>query len=87
MKISPTDNFQIVYSILDHEFFGTLVETYIVKVSDLGKLTLQHQRISSKNVKEFESRLNESDFELVKLIDSISIDAIFQKFSDKKGKQ
>ncbi|GAB3999749.1 hypothetical protein GCM10028807_50860 [Spirosoma daeguense] len=84
MKVSPLQPFQIVYSLLDHEFLGYLIEAFVVQLNSRGELTLQNQTLSTQNVGEFAKELNEVDFELVKLIDSIQQDTIVKKFNTRK---
>lgn len=81
MKVSTKDSFQVVYSLYDHEYLGYTFESFIVKLDDLGRLTLQHQNISSLNAREFESGLDERDFELIALMDKMQQDAVVHKFS------
>ncbi|RYC72130.1 DEAD/DEAH box helicase [Spirosoma sordidisoli] len=84
MRVSPTQPFQIVYSLLDHEFLGYLIEAFVVQRNSKGELTLQNQTLSTQNVGEFAQGLDERDFELVKLIDSIQQDTIVKKFNTRK---
>ncbi|MBN8824859.1 MULTISPECIES: DEAD/DEAH box helicase [unclassified Spirosoma] len=84
MKVSPLQPFQIVYSLLDHEFLGYLIEAFVVQRNSRGELTLQNQTLSTQNVSEFAKGLDERDFELVKLIDSIQQDTIVKKFNSRK---
>ncbi|SFD53022.1 Superfamily II DNA or RNA helicase, SNF2 family [Spirosoma endophyticum] len=84
MKVSPLQPFQIVYSLLDHEFLGYLIEAFVVQRNSRGELTLQNQTLSTQNVGEFAKGLDERDFELVKLIDSIQQDTIVKKFNTRK---
>ncbi|GAB2605626.1 DEAD/DEAH box helicase [Spirosoma areae] len=84
MKVSPLQPFQIVYSLLDHEFLGYLIEAFVVQRNSRGELTLQNQTLSTQNVGEFAQGLDERDFELVKLIDSIHQDTIVKKFNTRK---
>ncbi|MCS6973004.1 MAG: DEAD/DEAH box helicase [Cyclobacteriaceae bacterium] len=81
MKVSAAQPFQIVYSLYLHEYLGYLFESYIVHLDDRGRLTYQHQNISSKNAREFARGLDENDFELVRLMDSIQQEVIVRKFS------
>lgn len=83
MKVSAAQPFQIVYSLYLHEYLGYLFESYIVHLDDRGRLTYQHQNISSKNAREFARGLDENDFELVRLMDSIQQEVIVRKFSGK----
>ncbi|GAB3705256.1 hypothetical protein GCM10027592_37510 [Spirosoma flavus] len=84
MKVSPAQPFQIVYSLLDHEFLGYLIEAFVIQLNARGELTLQNQTLSTQNVGEFAQELDEKDFELVKLIDSIQQDTIVKKFNTRK---
>ncbi|MBC7486338.1 MAG: ATP-dependent helicase, partial [Cytophagaceae bacterium] len=84
MKVSTTEPFQIIYSLLEHEFLGYLFESYVVQLDQKARLTLKHQNISSKNAEEFASGLDEVDFKLIKIMDAMQQDSIIKKFSNKK---
>ena len=84
MKVATTQPFQLIYAILNHEYLGYLLETFVVQLNSRGELTLLNQNISSKNVAEFASRLDETDLELVRLIDGLQQDAVLKKFNTKK---
>lgn len=84
MKVSPSEPFKIVYSILNHEYLGYIFEAFVVQLNSQGDFSFQIQNISSKNIKEFRSGLDTRDFELVKLIDDIQQDAVLKKFNAKK---
>ncbi|MDH5599153.1 MAG: ATP-dependent helicase, partial [Cyclobacteriaceae bacterium] len=83
MKVSSSQPFQIIYSLFQHEYLGYLFESFVVRVDDTGKLTFQHQNISSKNSFEFQSGLDEKDFQLIELMDKIQQDVVVRKFSKK----
>ncbi|WAC11863.1 DEAD/DEAH box helicase [Dyadobacter pollutisoli] len=84
MKVSPSEPFKIVYSILNHEYLGYIFESFVVQLNHQGDFSFQIQNISSKNIKEFRAELDNRDFELVGLIDDIQQDAILRKFNTKK---
>jgi len=84
MKVSAAQPFQIIYSLYQHEYLGYLFESFVVHLDDKGKLTLQHQNISSKNAREFESRLDETDYNLINTIDEMQQDAVIKKFNNGK---
>lgn len=84
MKVSAAQPFQIIYSLYQHEYLGYLFESFVVHLDDKGKLTLQHQNISSKNAREFESRLDETDYTLIDTIDEMQQDAVIKKFNSGK---
>lgn len=80
MNISAKDRFQIIYSLFQHEYLGYLFESFVVKVDEKGQLTLQHQNISSMNATEFSSGLDETDFELIRLMDDMQQEAVAKKY-------
>lgn len=84
MKVSTTQPFQIIYSLFEHQYLGYLFETFVVQLDSRGELSYLIQNISSKNVNEFGSGLDSTDFELVKLIDLMQQDAIVKKYNAKK---
>jgi SNF2 family DNA or RNA helicase len=83
MKVSASQPFQIIYSLYLHEYLGFIFESYIVHLDDKGKLTYQHQNISAKNAREFSKGLDDRDFELIEIMDSMSQDVLVKKFSAK----
>jgi hypothetical protein len=83
MKVSASQPFQIIYSLYQHEYLGYIFESYIVHLDENGKLTYQHQNISSKNAREFSKGLDTRDFELIELMDSMNQDAVLKHFSKK----
>ena len=80
MKVYTSEPFQIIYSILNHEYLGYLFEAFVVQLDTKNELTLLNQNVSVKNIKEFNHGLDESDFSIVKLIDSIQQENIYKKF-------
>lgn len=86
MKVSASQPFQIIYSLFQHEYLGFLFESYIVHLDERGRLTYQHQNISSKNAREFSKGLDDRDFELIKLMDAMQQDAVARKFAGKPVK-
>lgn len=87
MNVSPSEPFQIIYSLYLHEYLGDLFESYVVQKNESGKLTYKHQNISIKNAFEFKSDLDETDFKLIKLLDNIQQETVYHKFNTKKIKQ
>ncbi|QSE98570.1 DEAD/DEAH box helicase [Fulvivirga lutea] len=83
MKVSASLPFQIVYSLYQHEYLGYLFESFVIHLDDKGKLTLQHQNISAKNADEFAKGLDDTDYELIELMDSMQQDAVVKKFNTK----
>ena len=86
MKVSAAQPFQIIYSLYQHEYLGYIFESYIVHLDEKGRLTYQHQNISSKNAREFSKGLDDRDFELIEIMDAMSQDNLVKKFSPKMVK-
>lgn len=84
MKVSPSESFQIVYSLLEHEFLGYLIEAFVVQRNAKGELTLLNQTLSPQNAEEFSEGLDALDFELIQLIESIQQDTILKRFNTRK---
>ena len=80
MKVYTSEPFQIIYSILNHEYLGYLFEAFVVQLDTKNEFTLLNQNVSVKNIKEFKHGLDESDLQIVKLIDSIQQENIYKKF-------
>ena len=83
MKVSATQPFQLIYSLFQHEYLGYIFESFIIHLDEKGRLTYQHQNISSKNAREFAKGLDERDYELIDLMDSMNQDAVLRHFSKK----
>lgn len=83
MKVSASQPFEIIYSLYQHESLGYLFESFVVQLDDKGRLTFQHQNISSKNAREFGQELDEEDYKLIELMDTIQQDVVVKKFSKK----
>lgn len=81
MEVSAQEPFQIIYSLYEHEYLGYLFESFVIKLDNNGGLTLQHQNISSKNAVEFAAGLDDNDFELIGLMDSMQQEAVVKRFS------
>ena len=86
MKVSPSQPFQLVYSLYTHEYLGYLFESYVIQLDEHGKLTFSHQNISSKNAPEFASGMDDNDYELIELMDSMQQEVVIGHFSKKKVK-
>ncbi len=86
MKVSTSKSFKLVYSLFEHEYLGYLFESYVIQLDHKNRLTFLHQNISSKNAREFEEGLDQYDYELIRLMDSMQQDRIIQRFYKRKIK-
>lgn len=86
MKVAPEQPFKLIYSLFDHEYLGYIFESFVIQLDGKGQLTFSHQNISSKNAAEFNSGLDENDYKLIKIMDSMQQDKVIQHFTKKKIK-
>jgi len=86
MEVPSSEPFQLIYSLYQHEYLGYLFESFVVKLDENGKLTFQHQNISSKNAREFDSGLDANDYQLIHLMDEMQQDIVVNHFNKRKIK-
>jgi len=86
MKVASEKPFEIVYSLFSHEFLGILFESFAVQLDEKGRLSFAYQNISYKNAREFEGGIDDTDLELIRVMDSMQQEAIIKKFNVKNNK-
>ncbi|MGB3588185.1 MAG: SNF2-related protein [Tunicatimonas sp.] len=86
MKVSPDRPFKVIYSLFNHEYLGYLFESFAVQLNEKQEFTFEHQNISHKNAREFSKDLDEQDYELIQLMDSMQQEVIIKKFHKKRVK-
>ncbi|MCP4456689.1 MAG: DEAD/DEAH box helicase [Cytophagales bacterium] len=86
MNVSPEQPFRIIYSLFQHEYLGYIFESFAVQLDAKGRLSYAHQNISSKNAVEFKVEMDDRDFELIQLMDSMQQEIVVNHFQKKKTK-
>jgi hypothetical protein len=86
MNVNQDLPFKLIYSLFQHEYLGFTFESYVVQLNEKGNLTFTHQNISSKNAKEFASGLDDSDYELIRIMDSMQQEVVLNRFTKKRMK-
>lgn len=86
MNVSPEQPFEIIYSLFEHQYLGYIFESFAVQLGPKGRLSFVHQNISTLNAPEFQEKLSEEDFELIRLIESMQQDSVVNHFTRKKTK-
>ncbi len=86
MKVSTDKPFRVIYSVFAHQFLGYLFESFAVQLNDEEQYTFEHQNISHLNANEFSKDLDENDYRLIKLMDSMQQEVVIQKYHKKKIK-
>lgn len=83
MIVDSEQPFKIVYTILSHEYLGLIFESYVVQLDDMGRLSLAFQNIGTANAREFDSGLDETDYDLVGLIESMNPEVMIKPYMKK----
>ncbi len=86
MKVSTDQPFKVIYSLFAHEYLGYLFESFAVQLDEQQRFTFGHQNISHLNAHEFAQDLDEDDYRLIELMDSMQQEVVIQKFHKKKIK-
>ena len=84
MRVSVQEDFALIYSLLEHQYLGYLVEAHAVQLNSAGKLTLRYQSISPENIAEFAHKADATDHQLVALCDEMRQERVVRRFAGKK---
>jgi superfamily II DNA or RNA helicase len=84
MKVNASGSFEVIYSVVDHPFLGVLIEAYVIQITSAGNLSLVQQRIHSKNADYYDKKLDDSDYEAIRLLDECTPEHIVKTFSSKQ---
>jgi len=82
-----TQPFALIYTLVNHQHLGYILEPHVVQVNSKGKFTLTHQRIFTKTSEYFSKNISKDDFQLLKLLDELDDDFIFKKFNTERKKK
>lgn len=82
MRVVTTEPFQLVYTIIDIDYIGTVLEPHVVQMNGNGQLSLTHQRVFSQTAHSFSEVLDEIDFKIIDILDEMSPEALFRRFRD-----
>jgi superfamily II DNA or RNA helicase len=79
-QIDASQPFEIIYSFYNHQCLGYLLAATVVPVMENGMLSLAYKNLKPGNLKQFASKLNEADEELISLCHEISPRSIAKQF-------
>ncbi|MBI3234095.1 MAG: hypothetical protein HYZ42_08635, partial [Bacteroidetes bacterium] len=82
MRVVSNEPFVFIYSIIDEEYIGTIIEPHVVQLNQNGLLTLSHQRLFKQTADNFEEKLTEDDLKAIAILDEISPEALFKRFRE-----
>jgi superfamily II DNA or RNA helicase len=74
---------KLVYALCKHEYLGYLIEPHVVQLNANGSFSLTYQRLFSNTAKEFASILDETDYQLIKLLEEMEQTYLIKKYYKK----
>ncbi len=77
----------MIYTLVNHQYLGFVLEPHVVQVNSLGKFSLTHQRIFCKTADYFKKKISDEDFVILKILDELDDDFIFKKFNPEQKKK
>jgi superfamily II DNA or RNA helicase len=84
IEVSSNSKYKLVYSIVDHPQIGPVIKPYVVQMTPNGNYSLVFEHIISGDLKFYNQLDNEETSEIIKLLDTLTSEAITKKFSPKK---
>lgn len=75
--------FKLIYSLGQHPYLGYLIEPHVVQLSTNGSYSLSYKRIFTNTIGDFASALDDSDHQIIKLLDEIEQTHIIKAFNKK----
>lgn len=75
--------FKLIYSLGQHPYLGYLLEPHIVQLNANGTYSLSYKRIFTNTIGDFAPALDETDYQLIKLLDEIEQTHIIKTFYKK----
>lgn len=75
---APT--YKVVYSLYEHSCLGFLLEPHVVQLNAKGNYTLSHKKLYSSNANDFLEYLDQTDFQLIKLLEECEQKYIAKKY-------
>lgn len=85
MKVVNTMPFLLVYSVIEHPYFGHVIEPHVVQINSLGHLTLSHQKLFSANFEYYKKGIDDTDKKLVKILEELDQEKIVKRFYKKSA--
>ncbi|QBQ39748.1 ATP-dependent helicase [Sphingobacterium psychroaquaticum] len=75
--------FKLVYSLGEHPYLGFLIEPHVVQLNPNGSYSLSYKRIFTNTIGDFASALDETDYQIIKLLDEIEQTNIIKRHHKK----
>src|SRR5690606_28095071 len=75
--------YKLVYSLGEHPYLGFLIEPHVVLLNPNGELSFSHKRLFSSTSEEYDDVLDDTDRQLIKLLDEIEQAHLIKRFHKK----
>lgn len=82
-QIDTSLPYRLIYSLGEHPYLGYLIEPHIVQLNPNGSLSLSYKRVFSNTVEEFAKALDDTDYQIIKLLDEIEQTNVIKKYYKK----
>jgi len=83
LRIQSEKPCKLVYALCKHDFLGYLIEPHIVQLNPNGSFSLTYQRLFSNTAKEFDRFLDETDYQLIKLLEEVEQGQVIKRYHKK----
>ncbi len=82
-QLDTTQPYELVYSLCEHPYLGYLIEPHVVQLNPNGGYSLTHRRIFSNTSKDYARVLDETDHQLIKLLEEVEQTNIIKRYHKK----
>nr|HPI12188.1 hypothetical protein [Catalimonadaceae bacterium] len=72
--------FELVFSLYSHPFFGVLFEPYLVQLLENGNRSLSFQKVAEANVDDFYPQVNAHEKKLINILQRLSNQQLAKEF-------
>lgn len=79
-KRKTNKEFVLVYSLGEHPYLGFLIEPHAVMLNPNGSLSFTHKRLFSSTSEEFDAILDDTDRQLISLLDEIEQSHVIKRY-------
>jgi hypothetical protein len=74
---------KVVYSIFDHEIFGSMMSAFVVEMDAKGQFSFVGKKIGLPHLEDYKALLTPNDIEIIKLLNDIELVNLIKKISGK----
>ncbi len=83
LRVDSSKPLKIVYSLCRHPYLGWLIEPHAIQLNPDGDFSLTHQRLFTNTAPEFEEHLDDTDRQLIKLLEETEQGYLIKRYYKK----